>query len=186
VGQRPLHPCVQWWFDCCGQGGILLKLLLKLLLLLSLHIPTCDGASFTHIACLAGVLVGPDGVLLAVVPLSLFQACQAALSMEPQWVEASKELIRALLAAKRHDEAVVKARELLQQHQQDGEIHQVGLVAGGAITNPRVMVGAPQLSDTRHVAEQACTQAGRQACRQKSSTRRKCFNQLVRTCQSNV
>lgn len=53
------------------------------------------------------------------------QACQAALAIEPQWLEASMELIRAMLAAKRHDEAVVKARELLQQHQQNGEVHQV-------------------------------------------------------------
>ena len=49
------------------------------------------------------------------------------MSLQPQWLEASKELVRALMAAKRHDEAVVKARELLQQYQQDGEVHQVGV-----------------------------------------------------------
>lgn len=58
---------------------------------------------------------------------TLFQACQAALAIEPGWLKAAKELVRALLAAKRHDEAVVKARELLQQNQQDGELHQVCL-----------------------------------------------------------
>jgi hypothetical protein len=45
--------------------------------------------------------------------------------MEPQHYEASKELVRALLAAKRHDEAVAKARELLQQYQQNADVHQV-------------------------------------------------------------
>lgn len=54
------------------------------------------------------------------------QACQAALAIEPQWYDAAKQLVRALLAAKRFDEAAVKARELLQQNQQDGEMHQVG------------------------------------------------------------
>jgi hypothetical protein len=53
------------------------------------------------------------------------QACQAALAIDGQWYEAAKELVRALLSAKRHDEAVVKARELLQQNQQDGEMHQL-------------------------------------------------------------
>lgn len=53
------------------------------------------------------------------------QACQAALTIEPQWYDAAKQLVRALLAAKRFDEAAVKARELLQQNQQDGEMHQV-------------------------------------------------------------
>lgn len=53
------------------------------------------------------------------------QACQAVLSMEPQHYEATKELVRALLAAKRHDEAVAKARELLQQYQQNADVHQV-------------------------------------------------------------
>jgi DnaJ family protein C protein 3 len=52
-------------------------------------------------------------------------ACQAALAIDGQWYEAAKELVRALLSAKRHDEAVVKARELLQQNQQDGEMHQL-------------------------------------------------------------
>jgi DnaJ family protein C protein 3 len=53
------------------------------------------------------------------------QACQAALAIEPQWYDAAKQLVRALLAAKRFDEAAVKARELLQQNQQDGEMHQL-------------------------------------------------------------
>lgn len=56
----------------------------------------------------------------------LLQACQAALAIEPGWYEAAKQLVRALTAANRHDEAVAKARELLQQNQQDGEMHQVG------------------------------------------------------------
>lgn len=58
------------------------------------------------------------------------QACQAALAIEPEWYEAAKQLVRALIAAKRVDEAAVKARELLQQNQQDGEAHQVCTWAG--------------------------------------------------------
>jgi tetratricopeptide (TPR) repeat protein len=54
------------------------------------------------------------------------QACQAALAIAPDYYEATKELIRALLAAERFEEAVNLARNALQQHQQDGELHQVG------------------------------------------------------------
>eukprot|EP00879_Flechtneria_rotunda_P016714 GHRR01017491.1.p1 GENE.GHRR01017491.1~~GHRR01017491.1.p1 ORF type:complete len:455 (+),score=141.28 GHRR01017491.1:1053-2417(+) len=53
------------------------------------------------------------------------QACEAALAVDSGLYAAHKELIRALLAAKRHDEAVNKARMLLQQHQNDGEVHQL-------------------------------------------------------------
>jgi Flp pilus assembly protein TadD len=53
------------------------------------------------------------------------QACQAALAIEANYYDATKELIRAMLAAERFDEAVNLARNALQQHQQDGEMHQV-------------------------------------------------------------
>jgi Flp pilus assembly protein TadD len=55
------------------------------------------------------------------------QACQAALALEPDYYDATKELISAMLAAERFDEAVNLARNALQQHQQDGEMHQVSV-----------------------------------------------------------
>lgn len=61
---------------------------------------------------------------------NLPQACQAALAIQPDYYDATKELIRALLAAERFEEAVNLARNTLQQHQQDGEMHQVRWVLG--------------------------------------------------------
>uniref|UniRef100_A0A383VTQ7 J domain-containing protein n=1 Tax=Tetradesmus obliquus TaxID=3088 RepID=A0A383VTQ7_TETOB len=58
-------------------------------------------------------------------PQEAVEACQAALAIQPDYYDATKELIRALLAAERFEEAVNLARNTLQQHQQDGEMHQL-------------------------------------------------------------
>lgn len=62
-------------------------------------------------------------------PCAAVQACQAALSLDPGYHDAHKELIKALLADKQYEEAVNTARNLLQQHQNDGELHQVNLAS---------------------------------------------------------
>jgi hypothetical protein len=54
------------------------------------------------------------------------QACQAALALDPAFEEAARQLVRALLAASRFEEAVTRARELLQANQRDAALHQVG------------------------------------------------------------
>lgn len=53
------------------------------------------------------------------------QACQAAIALDAGFYDALKELVKAMLANKQFDEAVNMARNLLQQHQNDGEVHQV-------------------------------------------------------------
>lgn len=65
----------------------------------------------------------------AAASLLLPQACQAALAIDGGMLEATKDLVRAMLAAKRLDEAVNLARNALQQHQSDGEVHEVNSAA---------------------------------------------------------
>lgn len=58
------------------------------------------------------------------------QACRAALVLDGGYFEAHKELIKAQLADKQYEDAVNTARNLLQQHQNDGELHQVRIKSG--------------------------------------------------------
>eukprot|EP00878_Enallax_costatus_P025984 GHUV01027850.1.p1 GENE.GHUV01027850.1~~GHUV01027850.1.p1 ORF type:complete len:365 (+),score=138.23 GHUV01027850.1:272-1366(+) len=58
-------------------------------------------------------------------PAEVVQACQAAIALDAGFYDAHKELVKALLANKQFDEAVNKARSLLQEHQNDGEMHQL-------------------------------------------------------------
>jgi hypothetical protein len=54
------------------------------------------------------------------------QSCDAAIAAAGEYYEAQKERVRALISAEQFDAAVNEARNLLQQHQNDRDMHQVG------------------------------------------------------------
>lgn len=59
----------------------------------------------------------------------LLQSCEAAIAIDGDFYEAQKERIRALIATEAFEAAVNEARNLVQQHQNDGDMHHVSAPA---------------------------------------------------------
>eukprot|EP00775_Hariotina_reticulata_P013415 gene13415-13543_t len=58
-------------------------------------------------------------------PQEALESCDMAIAVTGDYYEAQKERIRALIAAEQFDAAVNEARNLLQHHQNDGDMHQL-------------------------------------------------------------
>lgn len=68
-------------------------------------------------------------------------SCSAVLELEPGHSGAAQQLVRSLIDSEQYQEAVNKAKELVQRHQGVGEYHEVGDMGETWVTMGSVLVG---------------------------------------------